>query len=72
MQTDIPTPEQVLAALRALSYSQIQALSRLSGVSFNTLRNLRAGNGPCDPRLSTVAQFAPHLAAAAKLTKAAA
>jgi hypothetical protein len=42
-------------------------LSRLSGVPWTTLRKIRDGETP-NPRLETVRQFLPHMAAVRDLT----
>lgn len=62
MDSNIPSPEDVRAALNGLNYCQVQRLSELSGVPFTTLWNMR-GKADGDPRISTVHKFYPHVAA---------
>jgi predicted transcriptional regulator len=63
MDTNIPTSTEIRGRLAELSYSQVTALARLSGVPFTTLWKVRNGDTQ-DPRLDTVAQFLPHINAA--------
>lgn len=64
MVKQIPSAAEVRARLLALSYSQVQELSRLSGVPFNTLWNVRKGEegGTSNPGIETVRKFMPHIA----------
>jgi hypothetical protein len=67
MDTNIPSAEQVRAALGNFSMAQVHVLSRLSGVPWTTLRKIRDGETP-NPRLETVRQFLPHMTAVRDLT----
>jgi predicted transcriptional regulator len=64
MNTDFPTSTEIRDRLSPLSYAQIAVLSRLSGVPVTTLWKVRNGE-TSDPRIDTVAQFLPHIDAAA-------
>jgi hypothetical protein len=59
------TPDEVHATLAPLSYAQVCALSRLSGVPLTTLWKIRMRD-TVDPRIGTVGQFMPHVRAARK------
>lgn len=67
MNETIPTAAEIRERMSSLSYTQVTELARLSGVPLTTLWKVR--NGETDnPRIDTVAQFLPHLEAAAKET----
>jgi hypothetical protein len=61
----IPTHQEVRDRLGALSTRARAALSKLSGVPPQKLKNIRLGV-EADPRLSTLHQFWPHLDAVRK------
>lgn len=65
MQIEIPSAEEVRAALAGLSFGQMQELSRLSGVAFTTLWKVRNGE-TVNPRLESVRAFIGHIKAAAQ------
>lgn len=54
----IPAAADVRAALAALSYAQMQDLSRRSGVPFTTLWKIRSGE-TTNPGIETVKKFFP-------------
>lgn len=58
MTSNIPTPAQVKKALNTLGHAQMQELSALSGVAFNTLWNVRSGATE-NPGLKAVQKFFP-------------
>jgi hypothetical protein len=60
--TLLPSAAEVRAALVPLSRQQIIRLSALSGVPFTTIQKVQRGE-TADPRLDTVREFLPHLAA---------
>ena len=60
MSTNIPSTEDVRAALGRLTLRQIERLAALSGVNESTLRKLRYGE-IADPSLEKVRKFWPHL-----------
>lgn len=70
MANDIPTVIAVRAALKGFAYSHLDALSRLSGVPFHTLRKIRDGE-TANPGIETVRKFWPHVAQAAPTQEAA-
>lgn len=61
--SSIPSASDVRQALEVLGHAQMKALAELSGVPFTTLWKVRSGETP-NPRLETVRQFMPHIAAA--------
>jgi hypothetical protein len=67
MDTQIPTAEQVRAALAGLGHAQVQELARLSGVPFTTLWKIReggpkvGGKGTDNPGIETVRMFMPFI-----------
>ena len=65
MENMIPTSLQVRERLATLTYGQVTALARLSGVPLTTLWKVRNGDTQ-DPRIDTVAQFLPHIETALK------
>lgn len=60
MSTSIPSVSQVRGKLSKLGHAQLQRLSRLSGVPFNTLWNVRQGTTE-NPGIETVRKFLPHV-----------
>ena len=64
LKTEIPSAEEVKAALQDLTYAQMKELSRLSTVAFTTLWKVRGGE-TSKPGLETVRALLPHLAHAA-------
>lgn len=60
----IPSAAEVRALLSPLKRAQLVQLADLSGVSFNTIQKIASGE-TADPRLDTVKQFMPHVAAVA-------
>lgn len=67
MVKHIPSGAEIRASLLALSYSQVRELSKLSGVPFNTLWNVRKGEeggGTTNPGIETVRKFLPFVASA--------
>jgi predicted transcriptional regulator len=63
MASEIPSGVEIRATLLVLSHSQMQELSRLSGVPFTTLWKVRSGETK-NPGIETVRQFASHIDAA--------
>ena len=70
MNPDIPSIEQLKAALCTLSYAQTVHLAKLSGVPFTTIWNVRKGSTE-NPGIETVRKFAPHIESAGCWTHAA-
>lgn len=69
MKSNIPSTSELRASLLALGHAQMQELSRLSGVPFNTLWNVRKG-ATTNPGIETVSKFIGHISAAQKLATA--
>ena len=65
MNTTIPSALEVRAKLEPMGNDQLQKLAQLSGVPFTTLWKLRSGE-TANPRIDTVRQFLPHVAAVAE------
>ncbi len=63
MNTTLPSAAEVARKLEPLSNQQLQRLADISGVPFTTLWKIRAAE-TTNPRLDTVVQFLPHIAAA--------
>ena len=63
MKANIPSAAEVIAELSPLTYSELEKLSKLSGVSFHTLLKIRDAETK-NPRLDTVRQFIKHIKAA--------
>jgi len=62
MDANIPSPDEVKAALEPLGYAQMKELSRRSGVAFTTLWKAKTGETK-DPGVSKVRAFWPHIGA---------
>lgn len=62
MKSNIPTPDQVRAALVGLKHAQVQDLALRSGVPFTTLWNIRSGITK-NPGIKAVHQFFPLISA---------
>lgn len=60
MKPDIPTCAQLREKLAALSWGQVQELSRKTGAPFTTVWKIRDGE-TTDPRLETVRLIWPEL-----------
>lgn len=60
MRSTIPSTAEIRAALETLGHSQVQELSRVSGVPFTTLWKVRDGT-TVNPGLETVAKFIKFL-----------
>lgn len=60
MKPDIPTCAQLREKLLALSWGQVQELSRKTGAPFTTVWKIRDGE-TTDPRLETVRVIWPEL-----------
>ena len=58
--TFIPTPASICERLQALSFAQMQELSRQSEVPFTTLWKIRTGE-TSNPGIDTVRRFLPHI-----------
>ena len=68
MSSNIPTTDEVRAALESLGHAQLQRLAALSNVSLTTLWNIRAGQRP-NPGIKTVADFMAHIEEARATTE---
>jgi predicted transcriptional regulator len=64
METDLPTIEQVRAALAPLTLKQLDVLEELSGVPATTIYKIKRGE-TANPGLETVRQFVQHIEQAA-------
>jgi hypothetical protein len=64
MNATIPSVAEVRSSLEPLGHAELQRLSRLAGVPFNTLWNIRNGT-TANPGIETVRKFLPQLAAMA-------
>jgi transcriptional regulator with XRE-family HTH domain len=60
MATQIPSAEDVRAALRSLGRGQMQELADKSGVPVTTLSNIR-NSSKQGPTVDTLRKFWPHL-----------
>jgi predicted transcriptional regulator len=60
MNEQIPSSEQVRAALAPLSMRQIEVLARLSGVPATTIYKVKRGETE-NPGIETVRRFVPHI-----------
>lgn len=63
----IPNAAAVAERLRPLSYQQLEALARLSGVPFHTLLKIKSADTG-NPRIDTVSKFWPFVDAAARVS----
>jgi hypothetical protein len=63
MKSNIPSAAEVIEALSPMTYTELEKLSSLSGVSFHTLLKIRDAETK-NPRLETVRQFIQHIKAA--------
>jgi hypothetical protein len=70
MAKNLPSPEEVQAALKPLSVPDLQKLADASRVPFHTLLKIRDGQTE-NPRLGTVRQFWLHVPKPPKVAPAA-
>ena len=60
MNTDLPSPEEVRAALAPLTLKQLDELEQLSGVAATTIYKIQRGETG-DPRLGTARKILPFI-----------